>query len=279
MKFQIYSLQKLLFPKKDVVVDIPLEIKNLHDAFNTSKNNNEKCAMLSLIPHSYSKSEIIKMCNCSRYLVDKAKKASSFEKLNYSVTKSRFDTEKVRHFADFLLSSGAIQKIAYRTTVLKFEEIEAQRIPKVVLTVMKSHAICLYRKYCESLNYISVSDSSLYIFLSELKLNQRKTLSGLDNITAAGLSAINNLTELVKKDRLTITSDKKRQLLLKIKNMTNYIKLKYCINCLQIFDGTNSHCPIYAASDPKCDKLSQKCTELHNKSCSDCCNTNKTILR
>ena len=211
--------------------------------------------MVSLIPRYYSKSEIIKTCNCSRYRVDKAKKASSFEQLNYSVTKSRFNTENVKQFIDFLFSSGSIQQVAYGTTVLKFEKIEAQRIPKVILTVMKRHAICLYRQYCESLNHISLSDSSLYIFLSELKLNQRKGLSGLDNIAAAGLSAINNLIELVKKDRLTITPDEKRQLLLKIKNMANYIELKYCISCLQTCDGTNSHCPIYVVSDPKCDKL------------------------
>ena len=58
-----------------------------------------------------------------------------------------------------------------------------------------------------------------------------------NNITVAGLSAINNLIELVKKDRLIITADQKRQLLLKIKNMTNYIKLKYRINHLQTCDG------------------------------------------
>ena len=44
----------------------------------------------------------------TRYLADKAKKASCFEQLNYSVTRSRFDTEKARHFID-LFSSGAIQ--------------------------------------------------------------------------------------------------------------------------------------------------------------------------
>ena len=38
--------------------------------------------------------------------------------------------------------------------------------------------------------------------LSELKLNQRKASSGLDNITATGLSAINDMTELVKNDQL-----------------------------------------------------------------------------
>ena len=82
------SLQKLLFPEKDVTDNIPIEIKNLHDAFNASNNSNEKCAILSLIPHSYSKSEIMNIFNCSRYLVDKAKKASCFEQLNCSATKS-----------------------------------------------------------------------------------------------------------------------------------------------------------------------------------------------
>ena len=61
------KMKKKLFEKnlyeKDVIDDIPLEIKNLHDAFNASNNNNEKCAMLSLIPHSYNKSEIMKMFN------------------------------------------------------------------------------------------------------------------------------------------------------------------------------------------------------------------------
>ena len=85
----------------------------------------------------------MKMFNCSRYLVNTAKKASCFEQLNYGVTKSRFDTEKARYFIDFLFSSGAIQEVAYETTVLKFEEIEARRIPKSVLTVMKSHLIML----------------------------------------------------------------------------------------------------------------------------------------
>ena len=52
------SLQKLLFPEKDVADNnIPSEIKNLYDAFNASSNKNERCAILSLIPYSYSKSD------------------------------------------------------------------------------------------------------------------------------------------------------------------------------------------------------------------------------
>ena len=144
----------------------------------------------------------MKLFNCSRYLLDKAKKASYFQQINQSnFAKLKLDCEKTQHFIEFLFSSGAIQEVAYGTTILKFNELESQRIPKV-LTVMKSQIICMYKQYCESLTYKHLPESYLYIMLSELKLNQRKASSGLDNITATGLSAINDMTELVKNDQL-----------------------------------------------------------------------------
>ena len=65
-------------------------------------------------------------------------------------------------------------------------------------------------QYCDSLTYKHLSESSMYIILSELKLNQRKALSGLNNITAAGLSAINDIIELVKSDQLALTNSEKK---------------------------------------------------------------------
>ena len=44
-----------------------------------SSSNNEKCAILSLVPNSYSK--IMKLVNHSRYLLDKAKKAPYFQQI------------------------------------------------------------------------------------------------------------------------------------------------------------------------------------------------------
>ena len=87
--------------------------------------------------------------------------------------------------------------------------MESQRIPKAVLTVMKSHVICMYNTV--TLTYKHLSESSLYIILSELKLNERKALSMLDNITAADLSAINDMTELVKSDQLALTNSEKKK--------------------------------------------------------------------
>lgn len=59
----------------------------------------------------------MKIFDCSRYLIDKAKKASCLEQINHNVTKSRFDTENGRHFIAFLFSSEAIQEVVYGTTV------------------------------------------------------------------------------------------------------------------------------------------------------------------
>ena len=82
------------------------------------------------------------------------------------------------------------------------------------------------------------TNSTVNHWFSELKSNQRKALSELDNITAAGLSAINDMTELVKCDQSALTNSEKKELLPRIKSMTSYIKLKYFINCLKQGNGT-----------------------------------------
>ena len=41
-------------------------------------------------------------------------------------------------------------------------------------------------------------------------MKSKKALSGLDSITAAGLSAINDMTELVKSDQLGLTNSEKK---------------------------------------------------------------------
>ena len=134
----------MLFPEKNTTSDVHPETEKLYHAFVSSNSNNEKCVILSFVPNSYSKTEIMKLFNCSRYLLDKAKKASYFQQINQSnFTKPKLDCEKTQHFIEFLFSSGAIQKIAYGTTTSKFNELESQRIPKAVLTVMKSHVTCM----------------------------------------------------------------------------------------------------------------------------------------
>ena len=117
----------MLFPEKNTTFDVPPEIEKLYHAFASSSSNNEKCAILSPVPNSSSKIEIMKLFNCSRYLLDKAKKASYFQQINQcNLTKLKLDCEKAQHFIEFLFSSGAIEEVAYGTTILKVNELESQ---------------------------------------------------------------------------------------------------------------------------------------------------------
>ena len=69
----------------------------------------------------------MKLFNCSRYFLDKAKKASYFQQINQcNLTKSKLDFEKEQHFIEFLFSSSAIDEVAYSTTILKVNELESQ---------------------------------------------------------------------------------------------------------------------------------------------------------
>ena len=88
--------KKMLFPEKNAAVDEKLwEIEKLSHAFVSSSSNNEKCPILSLVSNSYSKTEIMKLFKCSRYLLDKAKKALYFQQINQSnFSKSKLDCEK-----------------------------------------------------------------------------------------------------------------------------------------------------------------------------------------
>ena len=97
--------------------------------------------------------------------------------------------------------------------------METQRIPKAVLTLMKK-SCHLHKQYSESLKYEKLSESFLSTVLSELKSNQRKALLGPDNITAAGIYIINDMTELVKSGQLALMNIKRKELLQRIESLT-----------------------------------------------------------
>ena len=53
------SLRNMLCPEKNTTIDGPPEIEKLYHAFVSSSSNNEKCAILSLVLNSCSKTEIM----------------------------------------------------------------------------------------------------------------------------------------------------------------------------------------------------------------------------
>ena len=265
---QSEELYDILFRNPDD--DVPADLVTLYKQFKEATRYNEKMALLSLISfQNHSKAEIMEIFRCSRHLVDKAEHASTLANKTEN-KRSRLDVDKAKHFIDFLFSSGAIQEMAHGTSLMRFDEVDNQRVPKAILTVMKSHVICLYKQLCDNTSFNPLSDSTLFRILSEMKLTQRKALAGLDNVSAAGISAINAATILVQSRLTDITVQEKNSLLQRIKRLTRYMKLEYKMNCSKPCHLVSSHCTCWGISDPLKKQLSVDCKSSHTKSCQEC---------
>ena len=99
---------------------------------------------------------------------------------------------------DFIFRNGLIQDVAYDTTNLTYSSGDIQTTPHAVITAKYKH-IAYYLQFCQGNNYESLSESSLYRILKELKPSQRKSLAGFDNTTADGLNGFSILADIVKK--------------------------------------------------------------------------------
>lgn len=168
------------------------------------------------------------MFSCSRYQIIQAKKIKSIQISTQKTSHDRLDTMKAEHFIQYLFSSGSVQDIAYGTTLLRFKEGDKFRVPQTVLTVLKSHAILLYKQYCSTNSFTPLSDSVLYNIMKEIKLKQMKSLSGLDNVIAEGLDAMTNLLDLTNK---IFEPCNLKQISSKIQKSLRYLKLGYKLHC------------------------------------------------
>ena len=177
-------------------------LKTMKDIYKSS-NNFGQLVILSLASQQYSKF-IMNYFECSKRKVDNARKLhSSTEGMHISENKkhmrSKWDLWKCDHFLDFVFHNGLTQDVAYGTTNLTYSSGDTQTIPHAVITARYKHIIAYYLQFCEDNNYESLSESSLYRILKELKPSQWKSLAELDNTTADGLNCFSILIDIVKK--------------------------------------------------------------------------------
>ena len=100
------------------------------------------------------------------------------------------------HFLDFIFSSGMLKDVAYGVTKIKYDSGEEQKVTYAILTTKFSHAIAFYIESCKIADLSPLSESSLWKILHVIKPSQRKSLAGLEDITASGMNAFNTLEKL-----------------------------------------------------------------------------------
>ena len=91
-----------------------------------------------------------------------------------------------------------VQDVAFGTKVLKLDTGGSIIIPAVIRTMIPSRIIEQYSAYCEEHNFEPAGHRSLYRIIEVCGASMQKSLQGLDNTTAEGTEAIDNVTDVLK---------------------------------------------------------------------------------
>ena len=226
-----------------------------------------KMAILSTVNHDdYSKENIMEIFGCSRYKVDQARKMKSREKgvnrpENTKFRRTRLNAEKAEHFIQFLFSSGLMQDVAYGATTIKFDSGDSQSVPHAILQSKFSHTIRFYLDVCENIGFAALSESSLWRILRAIKPSQRKSLAGLDDITADGMNGFESIRNIM------IDLKCGKQLLDNLEKAKRYLKMSYQAHC-STTSNIVTHNTSFALSKPK----EETCAGVSDEVCADCLN-------
>ena len=105
----------------------------------------------------------------------------------------RLDTNRVDHFIDFINRPYFYQDVAFGTRTLRLDGGSQITMPNVIRTVTRSTMIMQYLQHCKEESFEPVSRSTLYRILEVREASQQKSLSGLNNTAAEGVSAFDRL--------------------------------------------------------------------------------------
>ena len=125
-----------------------------------------------------------------------------------------------------------------------------------------SHDIALYQENCKQVDYNRLSYSTLYQILNSTNLSQKKSLTGLDDKTAAGITGFETLQKIARNFKSQECNEN-------LESSKRYLKTRYMIHCSDPDTNIVSHCSKYALSDRKNQNL-QSSVNISIEVCKEC---------
>lgn len=111
----------------------------------------------------------------------------------------RIDLARLQHFICFITSPHVIQDVPFGEKILKLSTGEFIKTPNVIRTMIPERIVQQYQQYCVETMFEPMSKRSLQRVMSVCSASTRKSLQGLDNFSAQGCDAFDNLDNLVEK--------------------------------------------------------------------------------
>ncbi|CAC5380307.1 unnamed protein product [Mytilus coruscus] len=238
--------------------------KCIIEAYNKAANSRTQTQILSLIVNNFTKSELQNMIpgvTVSR--VDAARKHAMIYRM-------KLTRPKIAHFIDYILNPLYSSIVGFGQTVLKLSTNEKLTIPKVVRNLIHARIINSYQTYCLETGFSSFSKASLYRILKVCNASKQKALQGLDNTSAAGMGAIDNLTKVVTKlEAYGLRHEDVNKLKEMLQLVNQFLKFEYKLH-LRKNDQCADHCTPFAPSDSVDHNFATKCNHSHTQSCEKC---------
>lgn len=104
----------------------------------------------------------------------------------------RFSAHKVEYFIEFVLSLIISVDLPFGERTYKLSSGERVVVPNMIRNMIHSRIIAQYKIYCQSTassSFVPLNETVLFSILHRCPASIRKSLSGLDNISADGTAA------------------------------------------------------------------------------------------
>jgi hypothetical protein len=114
----------------------------------------------------------------------------------------RFTANQIEHFIEFILSPIISVDLPFGERNYKLSTGEKVVVPNMIRNMIHSRIIAQYKVYCQSTTsdgFSPLNDTVLFGILHQCPAAIRKTLSGLDNISADGSTAFDEMTVMCNK--------------------------------------------------------------------------------
>ena len=183
----------------------------------------------------------------------------------------RLDTSKVDHFIDFVNRPYFYQDVAFGTRSMTLDDGSQITMPNVIRTVTRSTMIMQYLQHCKEECFEPVSRCTLYRILEVREASQQKSLSGLDNTAAEGVSSFERLHGILEElNQVGADKGKVQELKKKLNHCKNYLKTEFKVNCAAQESECADHCRRFALSDPNDVDFQNECQHSHSTACKQC---------
>lgn len=113
-------------------------------------------------------------------------------------TRIRIPLEKLDHFLSFLTSSHVVQDMPFGEKTLVLSTNAELKVPNVIRTLISETMVRQYHSYCKETAFQPMSRSTLCRIIKVCSATVRKSLQGLDYVSADGAKAFDDLVEVVE---------------------------------------------------------------------------------